>query len=148
MPKRGNATRGLSYLVETTFITLVLLLTGCSTAYHPENLTGGYSDFSVEETAYRVRFKGNNYTSRDQVEQFLLYRCAELTTQLGYSHFLLLSQDTLDMSDPLAKIGLFPRNYYATALIRVVHPSDQVGAHDAQEVMRRVQTQYPKALGS
>jgi hypothetical protein len=136
------------YLVETTFLTLVLLLAGCSTAYHPENLTGGYSDFSLEETAYRVRFKGNNYTSRDQVEQFLLYRCAELTTQLGYSHFLLLGQDTLDISDPLAKIGLFPRNYYATALIKVVRESEQTGAYDAREVMRQVQAHYPKMLGS
>jgi hypothetical protein len=129
-------------------VALLLLLAGCATAYHPENLTGGYTDFRQEETTYRVRFKGNNYTSRDKVEQFLLYRCAELTTQLGYDHFLLLSQDTLDISDPLAKVGIFPRNYYATALMQVVRQSENAAVYDAKEVMRRLQAQYPKELGS
>jgi hypothetical protein len=44
-------------------------------------------------------------------------------------------------------VGIFPRNYYATALIQVVAQSDQAGAYDAQEVMRKVQAQYPKELG-
>jgi hypothetical protein len=149
MPNRGNAVKGLSYLVGTGLVAIFILLTGCATTYRPENLTGGYSDLHLQDTTYRVRFKGNNYTSRAKVEQLLLYRCAELTTQLGYAHFYMLSQDTLDISDPLARIGIFPRNYYATALIQVVHQSDnQVGAYNAQEVMRKVQAQYPKDLGS
>ena len=146
MSNWGNATKGLTQLVGTGLITIFVLLTGCATAYRPENLTGGYTNFRLADTTYRVRFKGNNYTSRDKVEQFLLYRCAELTTQLGYDHFLLISEDTLDISDPLAKAGIFPRNYYATALIQVVHQPDQAGAYDAQEVMRRVQEQYPQEL--
>ena len=149
MLERRNATKGLAYLVGTGLVAIIFLLTGCATAYRPENLTGGYSDSQVADTTYRVRFKGNNYTSRSQVEQLLLYRCAELTTQLGYAHFYLLSQDTLDISDPLAKIGIFPRNYYATALIQVVQQSDnQTGAYDAQEVMHGVRERYPKEFGS
>ena len=136
------------FLLRIGFVFFLLLFAGCATAYRPENVTGGYTDFSQEDTTYRVRFKGNNYTSREKVEQFLLYRCAELTTQLGYDHFLLLSQDTLDISDPLAKAGIFPRNYYATALIRVVRQSEHTATYDAREVIRRLQTQYPKELGS
>ena len=147
MLNRGNVAKSLTYLVGTGVLTIVILLTGCATTYRPENLTGGYSDSQLTDKTYRVRFKGNNYTSRNQVEQLLLYRCAELTTQLGYAHFYVLSQDTLDISDPLAKMGIFPRNYYATALIQVVAQSDQAAAYDAQEVMRKVQTQYPKELG-
>jgi hypothetical protein len=68
---------------------------------------------------------------------------------MGYAHFLLLSQDTLDISDPLAKIGIFPRNYYATALIQVVQPNEQTaGAYDAQEVMRQVRARYPNEFSS
>ena len=147
MPKQGNATKGLTYLLGTGLIILCTLLTGCPTAYRPENLTGGYSNFRMGDTTYRVRFKGNNYTTRDKVEKFLLYRCAQLTTQLGYDHFFLISEDTLDISDPFAKAGFFARNYYATALIQVARQPDQVGAYDAQEVMRQVQAQYPEEFG-
>lgn len=148
MPNQGNAAKSRTSFMGTRLVSLFFLLTSCATAYRPESLTGGYSDFHVEDMTYRVRFKGNNYTSHDKVEQFLLYRCAELTAQLGYEHFRLLSQDTLDISDPLAKIGIFPRNYYATALIQVLHQSDQPGVYEAQEVLNRIRAQYAKELGS
>jgi hypothetical protein len=127
---------------------VLISLAGCATAYQPENITGGYVDFPLEETTYRVRFKGNNYTSRDKVEMFLLYRCAELTDQLGYDHFVVVDQDTLDISDPFAKAGVVPRNYYATALIKVFHRPDHPAAYNAKEVMHRLQMQYPTELGS
>src|SRR5262245_25819352 len=113
MTHHWSATRALTRLVRIGLVAGLFPLAACATAYQPETLTGGYTDVSLAETTYRVRFKGNNYTPRDKVEQFLLYRCAELTAQLGYEHFLLVASDTLDISDPFAKVGLFPRNYYA-----------------------------------
>jgi len=148
MPNRWNAEKAKKRLIRTGLVSALMLLAGCATAYQQEKITGGYTNFSLEETTYRVRFKGNNYTSRDKVELFLLYRCAELTEQLGYDHFVILSEDTLDISDPLAKAGIFPRNYYATALIRVVRDPDQPAVYNAQEVMRGIETQYPDELGS
>jgi len=138
----------LPRLVQAGFVAVLISLAGCATAYQRENITGGYLDFPLEETTYRVRFKGNNYTSRDKVELFLLYRCAELTDRLGYDHFILLDYDTLDISDPFAKAGVFPRNYYATALIKVFHHPDDPAAYNAKEVMHRLQAQYPNELGS
>jgi len=127
---------------------VLIPLAGCATAYRREIITGGYTNFRLADNTYRVRFKGNNYTSRDKVELFLLYRCAELTEQLGYAHFVLLSEDTLDISDPFAKAGVVPRNYYATALIEVVQDPDRPAAYNAKEVMHRIQAQYPNDLGS
>ena len=138
----------LACLVRTGLVAVLIPLAGCATAYYRENVTGGYTDFHVADTTHRVRFKGNNYTSRDKVEQFLLYRCAEVTTQLGYDHFILVSSDTLDISDPFAKAGIFPRNYYATALIKVFRQPDHPAAYNAKEVMRRIRAQYPDELGS
>jgi len=148
MPNHWGTEGALARRVRTGLVAVLIPLAGCATAYRPENVTGGYTDFRLEDTTYRVRFKGNNYTPRDKVELFLLYRCAELTTQLGYDYFVLLSEDTLDISDPLAKAGLFPRNYYATALIKVLHEPGHAAAYDAKEVLRRVEAQYPKELGS
>ena len=148
MTQHGSAARALTRLVRTGLVALLMPLAGCATAYHPETLTGGYTEIPLPENTYQVRFKGNNYTPRDKVEQFLLYRCAELTEQLGYDHFLLVASDTLDISDPFAKAGLFPRNYYATARIKVFRRPDHPAAYNAKEVRRRVEEQYPADFGS
>jgi len=148
MRNRVSAEGILPRLVRAGLVAVLIPLAGCATAYQRENITGGYSDFPLEKTTYRVRFKGNNYTSRDKVEVFLLYRCAELTDQLGYDHFVLVDHDLLDVSDPFAKAGAFPHNYYATALIKVFHRPDHPAAYNAKEVMRRLQAQYPHELGS
>ncbi|MGH7966140.1 MAG: CC0125/CC1285 family lipoprotein [Candidatus Binatia bacterium] len=146
MRNRVSAERILSRLVRSGLIAVLIPLVGCATAYELENPTGGYSDFLVEKSTYRVRFKGNNYTPRDRVEDFLLYRCAELTDQLGYDHFLLVGSDTLDISDTFARAGVFPRNYYATALIKVYNRPDNPAAHNAKEVMRKLEARYPDEL--
>lgn len=126
---------------------LMLLLGGCATPYQHEGLTGGYTNEGLSDTTYRVRFKGNNYTTQEKVERSLFYRCAELTEQLGYQHFIVVSQDTLDISDPIAKAA-FQRNYHATALIRVFNSPDNPIAHSAKEVMRRLEVQYPQDFGA
>ena len=148
MQNRMNAGEVLIRLVWTGIIAVLIPLAGCATAYRPENLTGGYTNFQLADKAYRVRFKGNNYTSRDKVEQFLLYRCAQLTTQLGYEHFVVVAEDTLDISDLFAQAGLFPHNYYATAHIKVLAHEDHPAAYNAKEVMRRIEAQYPNELGT
>jgi len=148
MEYRWNPEGVLARALRTVLVAVLLPLAGCATAYQPERATGGYTDFRLAPNTYRVRFRGNNYTPRDKVEIFLLYRCAQLTEQLGYQHFVLLSEDTLDISDPFAQAGIFPRNYYATALIEVIDDRAHPAAYDAKELMRQLRAQYPHELGS
>jgi len=148
MQNQGNTGEILTRLVQIGLIAVLIPLAGCATTYHPETMTGGYSDFRLADTTYRVRFKGNNYTSRDKVEQFLLYRCAQLTTQLGHNYFVMVAEDTLDISDLFAQAGFFWHNYYATAQIRVLAGEDHPAAYNAKEIMHRIETQYPNELGS
>ena len=148
MENRWNPEGVLARALRTVLVAVLLPLAGCATAYQPERATGGYTDFRLAPNTYRVRFRGNNYTPRDKVEIFLLYRCAQLTEQLGYEHFVLLSEDTLDISDPFAQAGIFPRNYYATALIEVIDDRAHPAAYDAKELMRQLRAQYPHELGS
>ena len=148
MEHRWNPKGVLACTLRPVLVAVLLPLAGCATAYQPERATGGYTDFHLAPNTYRVRFRGNNYTPRDKVEVFLLYRCAQLTEQLGYEHFVLLSEDTLDISDPFAQAGIFPRNYYATALIEVIDDRAHPAAYDAKELMRQLRAQYPHELGS
>ena len=70
-------------------------LGGCMTAtpYQPYIAEGGpgtHGGFSEQQLApddFIVRFHGNEMTSRERVEAYLLYRAAELTLQRGYDWF-------------------------------------------------------------
>ncbi|MFC4353240.1 hypothetical protein ACFOW6_16955 [Fodinicurvata halophila] len=75
-----------------------LFLTACSTApsvYTPAEGGGyGYSEQQLEENRYRVSYSGNSATSRERVEDYLLYRASELTLQNGYDYFVMTARDT------------------------------------------------------
>lgn len=76
-----------------------LLLTACATAtpYQPlggSHTTGGYTSQKIENDRYRVTFQGNEFTSRERVENYLLYRAAELTVQQGFDGFTIADRAT------------------------------------------------------
>lgn len=75
-----------------------LLIAACGTAtpYGPASKAGGYgfSDQRIEANRYRITFRGNSLTSRETVENALLYRAAELTVELGYDYFVTVENDT------------------------------------------------------
>jgi hypothetical protein len=54
----------------------------------------GYSEQKIEADRYRITFKGNSLTDKDTVENYMLYRAAELTTQQGFDHFTIVDRDT------------------------------------------------------
>lgn len=84
-------------LTHTLLAGIVTLgLAGCygATPYQPKDRGYGYSEQKLEDNRYRVTFAGNSMTERETVENYLLYRAAELTLQNGYDHFVLTSQDT------------------------------------------------------
>jgi len=66
-----------------------------STPYGPANRSGfGYADQRIDSSRYRVTFRGNAATRRETVENFLLYRSAELTVQNGFDYFVVVENDT------------------------------------------------------
>jgi hypothetical protein len=78
----------------------VLGLAGCETAtpYQPlaahNAVPGGFSDQRVDDTHFRVVFKGNDVTSRMQVENYLLYRAADVTVGAGFDWFEMVDHST------------------------------------------------------
>lgn len=77
-------------------VVAALLLSACaSTApYQPLDDGVGYSEQKLEANRYRVSFAGNSATPRETVENYLLYRAAELTLNNGYDGFTLAARDT------------------------------------------------------
>jgi len=78
-------------------IILSLGIAGCSTTpvYQAANGTSfGYVDQKIEDDRYRVSYNGSTSTPRATVENFLLYRMAEITLAQGYDYFRVLETDT------------------------------------------------------
>jgi len=75
-----------------------LSLSACASlpAYHPASSSGasGFSDQKIDETHYRVAFQGDASTPRHRVEDYLLYRAAELTDEKGFDYFVIMETKT------------------------------------------------------
>ena len=73
-------------------VALGLGLAACATEtpYQPIVERGGYgySENQIESNRYRVSFRGNSLTERETVENYLLFRAAELTQQRGFDYFI------------------------------------------------------------
>ena len=81
-------------------VATLLALAACTTPtpYQPlaggTAVSGGYSDQVLDDTHFRVSFRGNDVTSREQVETYLLYRAAELTAAKGFDWFEMVDRHT------------------------------------------------------
>jgi hypothetical protein len=78
-------------------LTLALALAACATGptpYQPADRSGGYHDQKIESNRYRLHFAGNSYTTKQTVENYLLFRAAELTLENGYDYFVTTAQST------------------------------------------------------
>ena len=75
-------------------------LAGCETAtpYQPvaagNAQWGGFTNIQIEPDRWRVSFRGNTSTDRPTVENYLLYRAAELTVAQGYDSFEMADRAT------------------------------------------------------
>lgn len=104
-----------------TLAVLALATAGaCTTAtpyqpYRPEaagGVHGGYSDQELAQDRFLVRFHGNELTSRDRVEGYMLYRAAELALQRGYDWFLIVDRHTEHDTRTYVEPDPFYRPYY------------------------------------
>ena len=81
-------------------VAAALIVAGCATGptpYQPlgaRGATGGFTEQRLEANRYRVAFVGNQFTSRARVENYLLFRAAELTLANGFDSFTIVRRDT------------------------------------------------------
>jgi len=74
---------------------LLMALSACTvpTPYQASDGGYGYHEQQIEDDRYRVTFAGNPSTPRENVQNFLLYRAAEITVENGYDHFIIHDSD-------------------------------------------------------
>jgi len=153
------------------------MLAACAqpTPYQPARDGYGYTEQQIEDNRYRVAFAGNDVTAPDTVQNYLLYRAAELTLDRGYDYFVVVDRQ-LDRSttywgyaDPRFGAGYWNRwdrdwvglgmsTYSArpidryTAYADIVmfqgdKPEGEVHAYDGRDVLRRLHPTIQAAPG-
>lgn len=96
---------------------VVIVFIGCPTRYQKTGATGGYSDARIDANTFLVEFHGNGFTSRQTVETYLLYRCAEVTVEAGYDFFVIVGGgvETNDSTNTTTTPGHFASSTSGTA---------------------------------
>lgn len=143
-------------------VALATLLAACATAtpYRPAGDDEyGYRMQQLETNRYRVSFAGNSSTDKDTVQNYLLFRSAELTLEQGGDYFVVASRDDeRKVSDYTTATGFgFPfygvgfggtvvhsrsRAYEASGVITIHEgdpPADDARAYDARQVKKNLQ---------
>lgn len=146
-------------------IALFVAACGTATPYQAAIDRYGYAEQSLEEDRYRVTFAGNTLTARETVENYLLYRAAEVTLARGYDHFIVVDTETERSTTYRSTATGFhghrsfyygyphgfggftsatsrPRNRY-TAFANIVmregeKPAGDTDAYDARDVLERL----------
>ena len=83
----------MKYFKLISFFTLLFLFINCSTPYQPKGAIGGYSEEKILDDLYRVEYEGNQHSKPEKVQNYLLYRCAELTQEMGYEYFAIINDE-------------------------------------------------------
>jgi hypothetical protein len=79
---------------------MAVSLASCATPYADQGLLGGADVKELRPDVFRVKFQGNGYTSRESVQVYWLYRCAELALEKGFQGFEILSDMQFVMQRP------------------------------------------------
>ncbi len=90
----------------------LLLLGACSTTPTPYQPgvplnTYGYSQDQIDANTWRVSFNGNAATTRFTVEDYLLYRSAEIAVESGADGFVVL-QDSVEKNTAYTGTTTYP----------------------------------------
>lgn len=98
--------------IISAFLLLGLAACATPTPYQPAADGFGYSDQRIESNRYRIVFSGNSLTSRQAVDDYMLYRAAELTLEKGYDYFEVADRQTDKSTRYLATYTSPPFPYY------------------------------------
>ncbi len=83
----------MKFIKLFTLFLFIIFLTNCSTPYQPKSMFGGYTEEKILDDLYRVEFEGNQHSKPEKIQNYLLYRCAELTQEMGYEYFAIINEE-------------------------------------------------------
>jgi hypothetical protein len=111
------------------------LLASCATAYQPDGVSGGYTDKVLAGNTVQVSFRGNRMTTPETLHSFLLRRCAEVTMQDGYDHFVVVHEEE---PNETTTSTLGSKVSSATIQMYAGKPQGEARSYDASLLLRQI----------
>ena len=68
-----------------------LTLMGCGTKYQDMGFAGGVAAQQMSADVFRIEARGNSYTGKNTVQDYMLLKAAETTKSAGKTHFILIN---------------------------------------------------------
>jgi hypothetical protein len=105
---------------------IAVSLASCATPYAQQGITGGFDAQELRPDVYRVSFGGNGFTTKETVQVYWLYRCAQLAIEKGFGGFEILSDMQFSMRRPPSDDRDRPRLSSAVPSLRTSIPVSAV----------------------
>lgn len=83
----------------------MLMLCGCATRYQEMGLSGGVAAEQVTADTWRIKARGNAYTSATTVQDYVLLKAAETTKATGGTHFVIVSANDANRAFEVTTAG-------------------------------------------
>ena len=117
-------------------LALLATLAGCvqPTPYQPVVDGYGYSEQQIEDNRYWVRFAGNQRTPAATVQNYWLYRIAELTLDHGYDYFTVVDRNLERSTTYEGTAQLEPRLHHGGRRVRRRHRLQQLFLHAERQL--------------
>lgn len=104
---------------KIVFLLSVILFSGCATGYNQDGTFGGYSESPAPGKLKQIHFRSNGFLSRQEITEYLLMRCAEITINSGKRYFVIYKDVSSAISDVRANAPRIKDKYTYVYLLPV-----------------------------
>ena len=124
----------------------VLCLAGCASPYQEIGFRGGVSAQQVTTDTWRISARGNAYTGKTRIQDFVLMKAAETTKAAGGTHFFVGSSQDATSRDTIVSPGQTTTTFSGRQAFSVTTPgSVDTVIKPGEDTYVRVITLPPRA---
>lgn len=132
--------KGGTVLPKLLLLIAVMALAACATPYQSGGLAGGYYQTQGPGQLLKVTFSGNGYIKSDAVQQYALYRSAEVAKEKKKPYFIIyetLLAASVGKPSELPTVGIVGNKPTAFAFVLFLD-SPQPGAKDTDKTLAEI----------
>ena len=131
--------KGFVLLLILIAIALIWSLAGCGTPYQEMGFRGGVSANQMTSDIFRISARGNAYTGRTAIQDYVLLKAAETTKSAGARYFVLTSSENATSESLITHPGTATTSLVGRTAITTVTPAtSKIVIKPGQDVYIRV----------
>jgi hypothetical protein len=106
---------------------VALALAGCATRYTENGigLTGGVEAQMITNETARISARGNAYTDRSRITDFVLLKAAQTAIAQGFTHFAIISGADASRTGTIETPGTVQTNVYGNTALTTYSPGSE-----------------------